>query len=392
VSALRERIGGLRPTVVDGLLAVGLLIEMEIEAWLDTTVPASDRLITAAAAVLYAAPVSCRRKWPGAALVACAAVAAAQAPLGGNLLVGMTGPLLPPIVLSYTAGARLELRRGLISVGIAEVLFTAGVVVSSEISAPRQYGGLAQNLIGYCVVVAVPWLVGRLSRERARRAAAFSELAERVEREREQHELSAVAEERVRIGRELQDIIAQNVGAIIIQAGGARQLIHRDPQRATKAILTVERAGREALADLRRTLGLLREDDDPRALAPQPGLAQVGALLRSFHERGLTCKLHTEGEPVGVATGVDLLGYRMIEAALLTAVEHGSIRANVTVSYGPRRLDLEVRGDESIANADEQLRGICERVALYDGTLRIQPAGERGFTLKARLPLTAPER
>jgi signal transduction histidine kinase len=390
VKGLRERVGRLEPIVADGLLALALLVEIELEAWLDTVVPASHRPITAVAAVLYVAPVVFRRRWPGAALVGCAAVAAVQASLAGNILEGTTGTLLPPLILAYTAGSRLELRWGLRVLAIAGMLLGVGVVVSGAVPEPHKDGSLSADLIGACMLPAVLWLIGRLARERARRTAAFAELAVRVEHEREDRERAAVIHERFRIGHELQDIVAQNVSAIIIQAGGVRQLIASDPPGARDAILTVELAAREALADLRRTLGLLRTDDDPRALAPQPGLAQLGTLLRSVQERGLACELLRRGESAQPATGIDLLGYRVIEAALRAAVEHGSQRAQITVGHASTRLELEVRGDRMITNLEEELSALSERIALYDGTLRVLPADEAGFALQALLPLRVP--
>jgi signal transduction histidine kinase len=391
VGALRVRAGRLRPEVADGLLAVAMLIEIELEAWLDTDVPGAHRLPAAIAAVALVAPVVVRRRWPAAALVACAAVSAVlQTPLGSNVLNGITGTILPFLLLAFTVGARLELRRGLGALALASALIVAGTVWSTLAATDTGYS-LGAELVGAIVLPAAFWWFGRMSRERARRAAAFRELAARVEREQQEHEHAAIAEERVRIGRELQDIIAQNVSAIIIQAGGACQLIGSEPERARAAILAVELAGREALADLRRTLGLLRADDDPRELAPQPGLSQLDALLESDGVRGLGCKLHVEGARADMTAGVDLLGYRVIEAALLAARTngHGHGQTEVMLSYRQTRLEIEVHATGAAGELEERLRGIAERVALYDGTMQIEPLTNTGFALKARLPLAA---
>ena len=134
-------------------------------------------------------------------------------------------------------------------------------------------------------MIVAPVVVGRARRERSRRAAAFDELAAR---RRPSTSRAAAAprspQERDRIGRELQDIIAHSVSAMVIQAGGARRLLRSDPDRARDSILSVEQTGREALADLRRLLGMLRKDDDPRALAPAAGLDQLTALLDSIRD------------------------------------------------------------------------------------------------------------
>ena len=190
-----------------------------------------------------------------------------------------------------------------------------------------------------CLLFATPWFVGRLVRERSRRAAAFSELAVQAAAEHDERERAAIAQERVRIGGELQDIIAHSVSAMVIQAGGARRLLRSDPERARDSILNVEQTGREALADLRRLLGMLRKDDDPRALAPQPGLDQLTTLLDSVRDGGLECELRSAGEPIDLTPGVDLVGYRVIERVLACAVDHCCGRAVVSVRYTPDWLE-----------------------------------------------------
>ncbi|MDX6619050.1 MAG: hypothetical protein QOK36_1436, partial [Gaiellales bacterium] len=250
--------------------------------------------------------------------------------------------------------------------------------------------GVARAAFFVSLLFAAPWFIGRLARASSRRAAAFRELAEQVAAESEQRERAAVAEERVRIGHELQDIIAHSVSAMIIQAGGARRLMPSEPDRARDSILAVERTGREALADLRRLLGMLRKDDDPSALAPQPGLDQVSALVESLRREGLACDLRREGAPIDLTPGVDLVGYRVIEAALLAAARHHSPSATVTVRSRPEQLEIEIHGGCAASALDRELSGIAHRVGLYDGSLQIVPAGGRGFAMLVNLPLGAP--
>jgi glucose-6-phosphate-specific signal transduction histidine kinase len=392
VNELRDRVDRSRPDVLDGLIALAMLVEIELEAWLDTVVPSAHRLPAAIAAVALVAPVVVRRRWPAAAFVACAAVLGLfQGPPTVDVLNSITGTILPLLLLAFTAGVRLELRRGLAALAFGSALITGGAVWSTFF--PEQAGySLGAELIGSIVLPAAFWAFGRMSRERARRATAFRDLVALVERDREQHEHTATAEERVRIGVELQDIIAQNVSAIIIQAGGARQLIDSEPDQARDAILGVERSGREALADLRRTLGLLRADHDQGELAPQPGLSQLEALRNSVRMLGLGCQLHVEGERPDITAGVDLLGYRVIEATLLAAAANGPNHTEVFVGYGQRGLEIEVCGRLPVAGLDEQLHGISSRVALYDGTLQLEPLAEAGFALNAHLPLAVPAR
>jgi signal transduction histidine kinase len=385
--ALRDRIAGLDARRLDAILAVAILIEIEVEVWLDRGTPDLHRLGTAVVAVLFAASIAVRRRWPAGALVFCSTVALTQALLGGNLSAS-NGVLLVPVVLAYSVGAWLELRRSLVAVVLGVSLF-GGFVLLSEPNL-SSFGEIVGDLVFACLLFLTPWFVGRLVRERSRRAVAFARLAVQAAAEHEEREHAAIAQERVRIGRELQDIIAHSVSAMVIQAGGARRLLRSEPERARDSILAVEQTGREALADMRRLLGMLRKDDDPGALAPQPGLDQLARLLGTMRDAGLECDMQSEGEPIELTPGVDLVGYRVVEAALTSAAQHRSGRAVVTVRYRPDSLELEVRGDGPMPDLERELQGMIERVELYDGNLRALPARGDRFALQARLPLGAP--
>ncbi len=382
--ALRDRLGGLDHVRLDLLLSVAIITELELELWFGAGIPNSRRLFTALAAVLFAAPVAVRRRWPGGALVLCSAIAALQAFLGGDLSAA-NGVLLVPAVLAYSDGAWLDLRRSLAALFLGAGLF-GGFVLQSA-AAPLSAGTIATDLLFLALLLTAPWFVGRLARERGRRAAAFGELAAQAATEREQRERAAITEERIRIGRELQDIIAHSVSAMVIQAGGARRALASSPQQARESILNVEETGRQTLADLRRLLGMLRRDGDPRALAPQPGLDQLGTLLDSLREAGLECRMRLEGQRIDLTPGIDLLGYRVIEAVLLIVARRRARSAIVTVCYEPQQLGLEIRGAGSPPDLDRDLGAMCERVALYDGSVRRLSADDGRFALRARLPL-----
>jgi signal transduction histidine kinase len=135
---------------------------------------------------------------------------------------------------------------------------------------------------------------------------------------------------------------------------------------------------------MRRLLGILRQEGDPAALAPQPGLRELEALIRDARARGVACAVSVEGEPAGVTPGVDLVAYRVIEVALAGAGRGAGSTGSVIVRHDPLRLRIEVCGDWRPVD----LTGTAERVALYDGTLELQPS-LRGFTLRAVLPMAA---
>jgi signal transduction histidine kinase len=385
VRALLARLGFLDRARVDVLVAAGMIValELELRSWIGG---GFHELVTALAALLFAAPLAVRRRWPGRALVLCAAVAPAQSLLGGHLSAA-NGIIVPPLLLAYGAGAWLDGRRALVALTAAIGLF-GGFVLSTPTS--HSAAGVAGAAFFVSLLFAAPWFIGRLARASSRRAAAFRDLAEQVAAESDQRERAAIAEERARIGHELQDIIAHSVSAMIIQAGGARRLMPSEPDRARDSILAVERTGREALADLRRLLGMLRKDDDPSALAPQPGLDQVSALVESLRREGLACDLKREGAPIDLTPGIDLVAYRVIEAALLAAARHHSPSATVMVRSCPEQLEIEIHGGCAASALDRDLGGIAHRVGLYDGSMQIVPTGGRGFAMLVNLPLAAP--
>jgi len=375
-----------RDNIEQVAFACTALLAGELQAWFDGGLSLHERVVTSVAAVLLVAPILGRRSRPGAAFVAAAVVVAAQTFVDGQLLTGPLptdiGPVLVLLGLAYSAGAWLDARP-------SAVCGTAGValVVAGGIHAGRPgLASIASATFYSALIVAPGWVVGRFARERARRIAAFGDLAAEAATEREAREAAAIARERARIGTELQDIIAHSVSAMVIQAGGARMLLRRDPDRARESIVSIEDAGREALADLRRLLGILRKNDDPRALSPQPGLGQVGSLLASGNMAGATWTLRSAGESADLTPGVDLLAYRVIEAALASARGHDVARGAVTVHYRSRALEVEVEGDGPIPDIDHELHAVAQRVSLYDGVLRLAST-DRSFTVFARLPL-----
>lgn len=398
MTALRERVAGVDRRRMDAILAVAMIIVLGLQCWLGAGIAGQHQLVTAFAAVFFAAPIAVRRVVPGFALVFSAAVAAIQALLGGGLLsgplFGNAGPVLGDVVpvivllvLGYSAGAWLDVRRSLAAVILGLALIVSCAFLPGGGGPPAGAGSIAQSVFYPSLMIVPGWLVGRLARARGRRSTAFRELAAQAAADQDAREAAAIAGERARIGSELQDIIAHSVSAMVIQAGGARLLLRSDPDRARDSILTIEHIGREALADLRRLLGMLRKDDDPRALSPQPGLSQLPALIDSAGQAGLACELRTLGDPIDLTPGADLVAYRVIEVALLTAADHHLSRALVTIRYTPHELELDIGGDGTIPGLDQSLQATAQRVALYDGSLRARTAADGGFELRARLPI-----
>jgi len=213
-----------------------------------------------------------------------------------------------------------------------------------------------------------------------------------------------VAAERARIARELHDVIAHSVSVMVIQAGAAEQLLEETPERARGPLEAVQDTGRQTIVELRRLLGILREDGQELSLAPQPGLAGLDLLVEEMRQAGLPVQLRVKGEPGRLSPGVDLAAYRIIQEALTNTLRHaGPAQAQVVVRYQDHAVELEVLddgqgpepGDGAERDRGHGLVGMRERVALYGGTLRAGPLAATtgtagtGYAVRARLPTDA---
>jgi len=186
-------------------------------------------------------------------------------------------------------------------------------------------------------------------------------------------------------------VVAHGVGVMTVQAGAARLLLEDDPARAREPLLAVKQAGRQALGELRRLLGILRRDEREPALRPQPGVADLEELVAQAGHAGLPVELVIEGTPMLLPAGLDLAVYRIVQEALTNTRKHaGPARASVAVRYGPDALDLQII-DDGRAGANgaggHGLIGMRERVALYGGRLDTGPGPDGGFTIHAHLPV-----
>jgi signal transduction histidine kinase len=389
VSALTARIRGINLVALDWVIAVALAVDLVLESSLAHGVPDRYRLLTALFAVPFAATIGFRRRSPAAALIACGALALIQQLLHGQLFVSLPSESaeLAPILCAYGAGAWLALKPGL-AAGTAAGALVFLVALAGRLQHARGSSAAGGDLAIVAFFVAGPLAVGWVVHSRNRRTNAFTELERQVTAERAEFERVAIAEERVAIGRELQDIIAHSVSTMVVQAAGARRLLIAQPERARESLVSVEQTGRETLAEMRRLLGVLRRDDDPRALAPQPGLDQLPELAELVRARGLACRLGIS-ELGGLTPGVDLVAYRVVEAALGQAADGGCRDATVVIQRRSGALELDVQADRAVPEAALGLGPVGERVALYDGRLEIHDPEDQPLTVRCRLPLGA---
>jgi signal transduction histidine kinase len=204
----------------------------------------------------------------------------------------------------------------------------------------------------------------------------------------------AVAEERVRIARELHDIVAHAVSVMVLQVGAVRHKLPDALIEDRDALADVERAGRTALAEMRQLLAAMRRDGDEAELLPQPGLDGLGSLLEEVGRSGLPVELHVDGDAFPLPRGIDLSAYRIVQEGLTNALKHARASdADVTVRYRLDELEIEVRDDGAGGSANDSLGhglvGIRERVKIYGGEMTAGSENGDGFVVRARLPLSS---
>jgi signal transduction histidine kinase len=334
-------------------------------------------------------PLFARRRFPVAAPAAYW-ILAGLISFGDGLLLAFIGSLG---VVGLASAFLLGNLRSPMKAGVGLIIVLAGiVVVVYNIPGPQTVGDFVFIPLRFVVA----WVAGYALRERAEQAEAAEERAVHAELEREATARIAVAEERVRIARELHDIVAHAVSVMVLQVGTVR---HNLPAASDDHGLLsgVERAGRTALAEMRRLLAAMRREGDEAELSPQPGLDGLDSLLDEVSRAGLPVELHVDGTPFPLPRGIDLSAYRIVQEGLTNALKHAHASdADVTVRYRPDELEIEVRdnGQGSATNGGlgHGLIGIRERVMIYGGKMTAGTSVDGGFLLTTRLPFAEDER
>ncbi len=241
--------------------------------------------------------------------------------------------------------------------------------------------------------VVAAWRFGDLVAERRAHERALADRAARLERDREEEARRAVFDERVRIARELHDVVAHHVSVMGVQAGAARRVMTRQPARAAEALASIEETSRQAVVDLQRMLGFLRQEDEPDALAPQPRLAQLDALVTEVGETGVVVEVSVAGRPRELPPSVEVSAYRIVQEALTNVVKHSTAgRVQVCLAYEPRAFTVEVtddgdgRTEGAAAPGGHGLIGMRERIGLHRGQFHAGPLPTGGFRVRAAFP------
>ncbi|HEV8462512.1 MAG TPA: sensor histidine kinase [Gaiellaceae bacterium] len=321
-----------------------------------------------------------------APLAVCADVALLALATSEQTVNALTMPFVALLVAAVSFGLVGERRLAL--AGWAALIGTAAVV---DFQSSTPYA----DFFWTSLILSLAWFFGIALGTRTEQARELRARVEVAERERNIAAERAALDERARIARELHDVVAHSVSVMVVQASGVRRLLGADQDREREALLSVEQIGRQALAEMRRMLGVMRSGEEPVALAPQPGLDHIERLIQQVEEAGLPVKLRIEGERPAISPGVDLSAYRIVQEGLTNTLKHANgAHAEVVIRYVDDSVEVEIRDNGNGADGHDGLGhglvGMRERVALYGGTLEAGPADGGGFVLKAHLPVEVP--
>jgi signal transduction histidine kinase len=344
---------------------------------------AGRRWLTVLWPLLLDLPLAWRRRAPLVSFLVVLAAIDLQALATGNSAEGLE-VLFPLAVGTYSVAAYGSRRQAL--AGLVALIAGYAVFIGEDRNVQSGESGQLWSAAFFGVAAIAVWFAGvwvqsrRVGRELVGRAAAL-----------EREAASALADERARMARELHDIVSHNLSVVVLQAAGARA-----SGASASTLEKIERSGREALVEMRRLLGVLREDGDSHPeLAPQPGIAQLEILAETVRAAGLAVELKIDGDYHALPSALELSVYRIVQEALTNTLKHaGPARAQVLVRCDNGTLTVDVVDDGAVPSpsgpAGHGLEGMHERVALFGGALHAGPRQDGGWAVHARLPIAAP--
>ncbi|MFJ5811775.1 sensor histidine kinase [Streptomyces sp. NBC_01426] len=386
------------PTGVDSFWAALLFGVSLLEVTNSGLSSTATRLIAVPSVIAMSAVVALRRKWTVPMFWLAVGTGVYQ-------LLTRTDPHLGDfgmLIILYTVAASADVSRRLSRVAFG-IGLTASPLYFLRFHVDR--GETGDNVIGALFAVvpfALAWVLGDSVRTRRAYYAQLVERNQRLEKEREAQAKAAVTTERARIARELHDVVAHNVSVMVVQADGAAYVMDAAPEQAKEALQTISGTGRQALAEMRRLLGVLRtgEPQESEDYVPQPDVEQIEVLVEQVRAAGLTVDFEVEGAPRRLPSGVELTAYRIVQEALTNTRKHGGPEASASVRlvYFDDGLGLLVEDDGRGAahelyedggadGAGHGLIGMRERIGMVGGTLDAGPRPGGGFRISALLPL-----
>jgi signal transduction histidine kinase len=366
-----------------GLVAALFVVEIATQARFD-----DDRAVGVVAALLFASTLAARRRTPLVSLLAGVGVVAFSNLAAAPALADTATFLFGFAIAIYSTGRYAAGRAALVG-GLIVVAALPLAVIE-----PDEPFSLADSVF-IAIFVLGPFAAGRVIRRRWERERGLEGRAAALELERDVKAREAVVEERARIARELHDVVAHAISVMLLQARGGRRMLDKDVEDTRRALDAIEHAGEQALAEMRRLLGMLRESDAELAFTPPPSLTRIDQLAAQLTATGLPVEVTVEGEAFALPPGVDASAYRIVQEALTNALKHaGPAHARVILRYSLEDLELEVlddgNGSGTAGGSGYGLAGLRERVAVYGGELESGTRPEGGYALRARLPLGSP--
>jgi len=334
--------------------------------------------------VLLVVPLIWRRRFPLSTFGFAASVALVQWAVGIELSADIT-----LLVYLYTVASRYPLRVAVLAAGVVEF----GAVLASVRWPREMYWTEMFILLTGPVVAAL--MLGVYVRDRRHSLNMLLERAKQLERERDQQALIAAAEERTRIAREVHDVVAHSLLVMVTLSEGAALKQAREPERAGDAMRQVSATGREALAEIRRLLGVLRIEAAPQERSPQPGVGEIDGLLERIRQTGLDVDVRVTGEPDALLPGTELVVFRIVQEALTNTLKHSvnPSHVGIVIVYGVEAVTVDIRDDgartahASAEGTGHGLIGMRERAAVYGGTVTSGPDSAGGWRVRADLPV-----
>jgi len=386
------------PTITDGAIALVLtalaLLNLRIN-W-ELREPEQHLAVAVVLVVLCVAPLTWRRRFPIVVLLLMSILTIIKGIL--EIPEGFSGNAVLLALLSTAAygGRWRNWSCGVSFVALMGYMTYHTISVDLSSFEGNQILLRLFSLFWSYFIFGAAWWFGDVIRTRRERQVELAERTAQLEQQREENARRAVLGERVRIARELHDVVAHHVSVMGIQAGAARRVLERQPEKAHEALSLIETSSRQAVDELHRLLGLLRQKSQVDGLMPQPSLRQLNALVNEIREAGLPVEIKIEGEQRQLPPSIDLSAYRIIQEALTNTLKHaGPAEASVTICYTDGAIELEILDNgrsptptSARSSNGKGIIGMRERVNLHNGEFDAGEIPGKGFCVRVKLPLT----